>query len=189
MADCCVLPSTAAAPPVMACPACGTRSKKVGAITVKSLVRRLPFGMAPAQYYFCAAPGCDVVYFPSHPSAPTFRTGDLWVRVGLKAERDPIPVCYCFGVERQEIADEVQWTGRSAVSERIKAEIRAGNCACEVKNPSGNCCLGDITHVVKEALRSRVGNQNRAARPESIRQLRTVGARGYKREHARSGEV
>ena len=76
--DCCALPSTAAAPPVMACPACGRRSKKVEVITVKSLVRRLPFGMAPTQSYFCATPTCDVVYFPSSPSAPTFRSGDLW---------------------------------------------------------------------------------------------------------------
>ncbi len=62
MADCCALPSSAP-PPVMACPACGRRSKKVDTITVKSLVRRLPFGMAPVQYYFCGAPACDVGLF------------------------------------------------------------------------------------------------------------------------------
>jgi CopZ-like zinc binding protein len=154
MADCCALPSSAAAPPVMACPACGGRSKKVDAITVKSLVRRLPFGMAPAQYYFCAAPACGVVYFPSNPNAPTFYLADLWVRVGRKAEGDPIPVCYCFGVERRDIADEVQRTGRSAIAERIKAEVKAGNCACEVKNPSGKCCLGDVTRAVLDALQT-----------------------------------
>ncbi len=154
MADCCTLLSTAAAPPVMACPACGRRSKRVDAITVKSLVRHLPFGMAPVQYYFCTTPACDVVYFPSNPNAPTFRPSDLCVRVGLKVERDPIPVCYCFGVERQDIADEVQRTGRSAIAERIKAEVKAGNCACEVKNPSGKCCLGDVTRAVQDALRT-----------------------------------
>ena len=151
MAGCCTLPSTAASPPVMACPACGRRSMRVDAITVKSLVRRLPFAMAPVQYYFCATPACDVVYFPSNPNAPTFRPSDLWVRVGLKVERDPIPVCYCFGVERQEIADEVR-TGRSAIAERIKAEVKVGNCACEVKNLSGKCCLGDVTRAVQDAL-------------------------------------
>ena len=154
MADCCTRPSSAAAPPVMACPACGRRSKKVDAITVKSLVRRLPFGMAPARYYFCVGPACDVVYFPTNPHAPTFRLSDLSVRVGLKEERDPIPVCYCFGVQRRDIADEVQRTGRSAIAERIKAEVKADNCACEVKNPSGKCCLGNVARAVQDALRT-----------------------------------
>ena len=75
-------------------------------------------------------------------------------RVGLKEERDSIPVCYCFGVERQDIADEVQRTGRSAIVERIKGEVKAGNCVCEVKNPSGKCSLGDVSRAMQDALRT-----------------------------------
>ncbi len=110
MSDCCSVKAPAVPAAVMSCPECGSRSKKVGAITVKSLIRRLPFGMAPAQYYFCEAPACDVVYFPSNPQAPTFHRGVLPVRVGLKEKHDPVPVCYCFGVARRDIADEIQRT-------------------------------------------------------------------------------
>ena len=117
---------------------------------MKSLIRRLEFAMPETQYYFCTAPGCDVVYFPSNPEAPSFHSGDLLVRVGPKEKHDPISVCYCFGVTRQDIAEEVQRTGKSTMAERIKAEVKAGNCACEVKNPSGRCCLGNVIQTIKE---------------------------------------
>src|SRR5574337_260243 len=146
MSECCAVNETpAVAPAVMSCPVCGSRSKQVEALTVKSLVRRLPFETVPTQYYFCEAAGCDVVYFPLNPCAPAFRREDLLVRVGSKEERDPIPVCYCFGVTRKDICDEIRQTGKSTVAERLKAEVKAGRCACEVKNPSGKCCLGNIT--------------------------------------------
>ncbi len=41
MSECCSVKAPAS-PPVMSCPESGSRSKRVEAITVKSLVRRLP---------------------------------------------------------------------------------------------------------------------------------------------------
>ena len=157
MSDCCsvnepcsVKERPAAAPAAMSCPECGSRSKQVDSLTVKSLVRHLPFEMAPAQYYFCEATACDVVYFPSNPEAPNFRRDDLLVPVGVKAGGDTSLVCYCFGITRKAIGDEIRQTGKSTVAERIKAEVQAGNCACEVKNPSGKCCLGNVTRAARE---------------------------------------
>jgi hypothetical protein len=138
----------------MACPVNGARSKQVDMLTVKSLVRQLPMGMLNTQYYFCEAPGCDAVYFPLDIQAPILRRQDLMVRVGAKEMVDPIPVCYCFGFTRQDIQDEIVKTGHSTVAERITAEVRAGNCACEVKNPSGKCCLGDVARVVKDCVQA-----------------------------------
>jgi hypothetical protein len=110
--------------------------------------------MPQTQYYFCGAPGCDIVYFPSHRDAPTFGRSDLSVRVGAKETEDPIPVCYCFGFSRKDIQDEVAETGRTTATNRITAEVKAGNCACEVKNPSGKCCLGDIARASQDAIRA-----------------------------------
>ncbi len=154
MSECCSVPKTDSPPAVMACPSCGNRSKQVDTLTVKSLVRRLPFAMPQAQYYFCDAPGCDVVYFASHADAPSFGRSDLSVRVGAKETEDPIPVCYCFGLSREDISAEARQTGRSGVAELIKTEVKAGNCACEIKNPSGKCCLGDVTRAVQDAIRA-----------------------------------
>ncbi len=44
-------------------------------------------------------------------------------------------------------------TGKSTVAERITTEVKAGHCACEVKNPSGKCCLGDVTRAANDGLR------------------------------------
>lgn len=155
MSDCCsVQESVRETPLVMNCPVSGTRSKQVAVLTVKSLVRHLPFGMPSTQYYFCDAPGCDVVYFPLHPEALTFRREDLLVRIGAKETEDSSPVCYCFGITRDQIQKEIRKTGKSAAAERVKAEVKADRCACEVKNPSGKCCLGDIARTVKLAQES-----------------------------------
>jgi hypothetical protein len=61
-------------------------------------------------------------------------------------------MCYCFGFTRQDIWDEIRSSGKSTVAKRITAEVEAGRCACEVKNPSGKCCLGDVTRTAKDRL-------------------------------------
>jgi hypothetical protein len=144
-------------PAILDCPVNGARSKQVDMLTVKSLVRTLPLGIPNTQYYFCDASDCDVVYFASEVDAPVFRREDLIVRVGAKETADPIPVCYCFGFTREDIQREVVETGRSTILGRIKTEVKAGKCACEVKNPSGKCCLGDVTQTVKNGLYEKGG--------------------------------
>lgn len=149
MSECCSVKATSW-PAAMICPATGKRSKRVDLLTVRSLVRQLPLRMPASAYYFCEDPACDVVYFPSHPQAPTFRRVDLLVHVSAKENDDTIPVCYCFGFTRRDIADGIRDIGRSTVAERITAEVQAGNCACELKSPSGKCCLGNVTRIVNE---------------------------------------
>jgi Zinc binding domain len=154
MSDCySVNPKSGTAPAVMACPVNGARAKQVDMLTVKSLVRRLPLGMPNTQYYFCEAPSCDAVYFPLDTQAPLFRREDLVVQVGSQEIEDPLLVCYCFGFTRQDIWEEIRSAGKSMVAKRITAEVEAGRCASEVKNPSGKCCLGDVTRMVRNGLR------------------------------------
>jgi hypothetical protein len=152
MTDCCSVRGSLAAPAVMACPADGARSKQIDLLTVKSLVRWLPLELPDTQYYFCDSSDCEVVYFPLHSQAPVFRRSDLSVRVGVKEVAGPIMICYCFGFTRQDIWGEIRSTGKSTVANRIAAEVEAGRCACELKNPSGKCCLGDVTRIVKDGL-------------------------------------
>jgi Zinc binding domain len=155
MSDCCSAKDSPVVPAVAACPRNGAPSKQVDMLTIKSLVRQLPLEMPNTQYYFCETRDCGVVYFAFDSQAPIFRRGDLLVRVGAKEESDPIPVCYCFGFTRRDIEDEIAETGRSTVADRITAEVTAGRCACEVKNPSGKCCLGNVTRVTQDRLRNR----------------------------------
>lgn len=133
------------------CPACGLKGRSLAALTVKSLVRDHTRVAAAASYSFCRTPDCDVVYFSDHGS---FYKSDLKVRVGVKEKEDPVPLCYCFDYTRADCQREIEQFGASQIPERIKAEVQAGFCACEVKNPSGKCCLGDITRVIQDLKKS-----------------------------------
>ncbi len=97
------------------------------------------------QYRFCASPHCSVVYFSDDR---WFTTSDLRIRVGLKEKEDPIPLCYCFGFSEENARQELTVKGRTTILDRIKSLIKKGLCACEERNPSGTCCLGDATHAL-----------------------------------------
>lgn len=130
------------------CPACDQKAKSVPTLTVKSLVRehwRVP---ASANFSFCRTPDCDVVYFSEEE---IFRKPDVKVRVGIKEKDDPVPLCYCFGYDREDVTRDIETHGASDIPDRIKAEVQGGFCACETKNPGGTCCLGDITRAIQEA--------------------------------------
>ena len=78
------------------------------------------------------------------------------IRFIKQAQEDPIPICYCFGHTVASAREEIARTGHSTVVARITAEIHAGHCACEIKNPAGSCCLGDVSRVVKTLLQEHV---------------------------------
>ena len=148
-----IITKSGAASVMMTCPVNNARCKRVDMLTVKSLVRRLPLSMPHTQYYFCDSPHCDVVYFASDAEAPRFCRKDLTVGVGAKETVEPITICYCFGFTNQEICNEIRVTGKSRLVQRIAAEVEAGRCAFEVKNPSGKCCLGDVTRTARDGMR------------------------------------
>jgi len=102
-----------------------------------------------AAYYYCATPSCPMVYYA--PGGPqTFNCEDLPVRVGIKVTGPPPTICYCFGLTIESLREDVARTGRSEAVEAIQAAVKAGTCRCEVMNPSGRCCLGDVTKALKE---------------------------------------
>jgi len=151
MSDCCGTSKdeacTLPTPGPAECLNCGKKGKPVATLTVKNLVRDHTRVPASASFCFCRTPDCDVVYFTDHM---VLHKPDLKVRVGIKETADPIPLCYCFGYTRDDIRRDVETSQGTAILEKIKAEVKSSLCACEVKNPSGACCLGDITRAIKE---------------------------------------
>ncbi len=133
------------------CSACGKRGKTVSTLTVKSLVRAHMQVLTSVTFSFCRTPECEVVYFSNQA---VFKKQDLKVRVGIKETTNPIPLCYCFEYSREDIRHDIETTGNTSILEKIKDEVRSGFCACEVKNPSGACCLGDITRAIQESKRN-----------------------------------
>ncbi len=138
----------------MRCPSCEGKGRAVGHITLKALLtsdalKRL--GSTP--YRFCLTTGCDVVYFSTES---VFRTRDLSVPVWQKATDPSAYVCYCFEYSAQSVRDEITRTGQSTTATVIKHFVQAGKCACEVRNPQGTCCLGNVTRLV-ETIRLGAG--------------------------------
>src|SRR6266852_5590500 len=75
------------------------------------------------SYSFCTARHCSIVYFEDK-GREHFTVDDLRLRVGLKVNDDPIPLCYCFGFDENHIRDEISTTGKTTIPERISGLIR-----------------------------------------------------------------
>ncbi len=127
------------------CPRSGSTCESVDWLTVAALIK----GRVPARQDFrlCRDPDCDVVYFGS--AGAELRAEDLKVAPGFKEGSDGL-VCYCFLHHVSDIEAEIADTGQTGVLGSIKAEVQAGNCACEVRNPSGKCCLGEVQRTINQ---------------------------------------
>lgn len=149
MSDCCATePRAVLTHAVVKCLECGETGRPVPTITLKQMVQpHLLEAVSKPGFRFCRSPDCDVVYF--HPDGEQLRKGDLRVRVGVKETEDPVPLCYCFGFTKAMAVEEIQATGGCTIPARIAAEVKAGNCACEARNPQGSCCLGQVAAVIK----------------------------------------
>ncbi|MBI3377368.1 MAG: hypothetical protein HY035_03050 [Nitrospirae bacterium] len=138
---------------VFRCPSCGNNGKAVKTTTLYSLIKKeRQDSITDSRYFFCDSKGCDVVYFTENGNQ-TFHKQDLVVRVGVKEDSPPRPVCYCFNHTVEEIFDEIQLTGKSTVMDDIKLHMKKGGCSCETRNPQGSCCMGTVEYFVKEAFR------------------------------------
>ena len=104
------------------------------------------------SFNFCRTATCEVVYF--NDSGVVLTKGDVRQRVGLKETEDPVPICYCFGFTETMVREEIRATGKCTIPQRIAAEVKAGNCACKIRNPQGLCCLGYAHAAVNQLARA-----------------------------------
>ena len=132
------------------CPACEKAGKAVKQTTLRSLlVEAARERIEDTDYHFCQSADCETVYFAKRGSS-TFTKADLTVRVGIKENEAPRPVCYCFNHTIEEIEDDIRRCGESDVLDDIKTRMREA-CWCETKSPMGSCCLATVTKQVKAA--------------------------------------
>lgn len=126
------------------CPASGSAGKAVDWMTVAALAQ----GRVPPRQEFrlCRDAECEVVYYGS--TGTVLSVDDLTVQPGFKRGSDGL-VCYCFLHRTADIARQLGKTGETDVFESIQRQVQAGNCACEVRNPSGKCCLGEVQEAIR----------------------------------------
>jgi hypothetical protein len=147
MSGCCERNECGITAPATKCPASDTEGASVELQTVKALLtmtalRRFQAG----RYRFCPAPACEVVYFDDE--GKTFLTSDVRDGIWQKQPEGGRFLCYCFGENEADIRAEIARDGSSRAVERVRAHIQAGRCACEVRNPRGACCPGDVIAAV-----------------------------------------
>ena len=150
--QCCLVTDVTPAPPRAECPVSKTLSRKIQRRTLEHLLKPEKIGtIQNVQYYYCTDPNCTVVYF-SNETVPYFTVDDVSVKVLPKDKGDDVNVCYCFNWTRARINEGLASTGKSTASLKIANEVKAGNCACDIKNPKGECCLGDVNSFVRSLI-------------------------------------
>ena len=90
-----------------------------------------------------------MVYFSK--TGTVYKKEDARARIGVKEMKGEIPVCYCFDITEDMIRSGFNGKGKTDFSEWISVEVKNGNCACDVRNPSGRCCLKAVNQVAKSA--------------------------------------
>ncbi len=114
------------------CPKCGVSCKSVENKTLYHQVR-FPENtrLSLDKYYFCPSKECSIGYFSS--------TGQIIPKSFLRTyqEIEDDKLCYCFDINVAALTAENVETIKNFVIQKTKS----GDCACDVKNPSGQCCL------------------------------------------------
>jgi len=99
------------------------------------------------DFWICLDRDCDIVYFSE--DGHYIRVRDLRFEPGIKSASPEAFLCYCFLHRRCEFLSEEQQAGECRLFSKIATEVKAGNCACDVRNPAGQCCLGEIKKEVE----------------------------------------
>lgn len=127
------------------CPACGERGTPVDWLTVAAFVSG---PLPPADNYrLCKTADCQVLYFGSDPGGARIFVDRARVRPGFKSDGDGL-LCYCFEHRLGGIARDLCERGETRVFDRIKEKVKSNGCACDVRNPSGKCCLADVRRAI-----------------------------------------
>ena len=135
--------------PANSCPECNQAARLVQGQTVKAMLLVSLRAVYEVGYYFCHTPACPVVYFSSD-GTQMFAADEVRERVYQKEpQADDVLVCYCFchtvGNLRNASPD-----GRALILGDINTGIGLDQCACDLRNPQGACCLGNVHGLIKQ---------------------------------------
>ena len=131
------------------CPTNGKLGKPVDTLTLKALLNVSLTEVRETTYRFCPDASCPTVYY-SEDGLQLFVESNIRERVYQKhSNEDDVLICYCFfhtvGNIRKDIAEHEP----PVIPAAISAGVKADQCACDIRNPQGSCCLGNVNNLVK----------------------------------------
>ncbi|MFT6915751.1 MAG: hypothetical protein ACJAWL_002061 [Motiliproteus sp.] len=125
------------------CPCCGISAKRVERVTLMhQVVAPLNQQLPPDDFYFCRSTSCNTVYFSNGGAA--IDASQIRAEVGHKSTQPGRVICYCFGISHSRIMAEIEKTGTCASRVFVMEQTKLKNCACDIRNPSGKCCLKEF---------------------------------------------
>ena len=145
MSNCCS--SSPSKSITQACPQCGTVCKSV---EMRTLYHQVRFpenqGITPDTYYFCSAKECSIGYFSIAGNC----VPKLHLRTYQEIHEDKL--CYCFDIEADFYRSALRADNAASIKDFVIERTKSGECACELRNPSGQCCLVKFKHFEKEYM-------------------------------------
>jgi Zinc binding domain len=141
MTDCCASNPPKAA--IQPCPECGTACKCVEMRTIYHQVK-FPVNqeIISDSYYFCLSRDCATAYFSV--AGNTIPKRQLTTYQEIQNDK----LCYCFDIDTADYLTALS-TNKAEIKNFVIQRTKSGECACELKNPSGQCCLAKFKHLDK----------------------------------------
>ncbi|MEQ1560432.1 MAG: hypothetical protein ABL933_16040 [Methyloglobulus sp.] len=145
MSDCCS--GSHSKPTKQPCPQCGSACKHV---EMRTLYHQVQFpenqGVPLDTYYFCSTKECPTGYFSI--------TGNSVPKQHLKMRQEiqKDTLCYCFDIDAADYLTALRINNAEAIKNFVMQRTKSGQCACELRNPSGQCCLTKFKHLERYNL-------------------------------------
>ncbi|MDZ4150393.1 MAG: hypothetical protein U1E01_04820 [Methylicorpusculum sp.] len=142
MPDCCDQNSPAITQQI--CPECGSSCKSVGMPTLYHQVR-FPENLTLIcdSFFFCPAKVCSIAYFSNAGNS----IPKLHLRSYQAIQKDAL--CYCFDIDAEQYSSALNDHRAEPIIAFIMRRTQAGECACQIRNPSGQCCLANFKRLQK----------------------------------------
>jgi hypothetical protein len=142
MLNCCS--SSSSKITAQACPQCGATCKSVEMRTLYHQVR-FPENqeITTDTYYFCSSTDCSIGYF----SIAGACVPKLHLRTYQEIQKDKL--CYCFDIDADLYLLALRTNNADSIKDFVIQRTKSGECACELRNPSGQCCLAKFKHFEK----------------------------------------
>ncbi len=132
------------------CPKCGVFCKSIDNKTLYHQVK-FPENQAAFQgkYYFCPSKECTVGYFSS--------TGHAIPKQHLRTYQEfkDDKLCYCFDINASYYLSALTANNADVIKNFVIQKTKSGDCACDVRNPSGQCCLAKFKILEKNNFLSK----------------------------------
>jgi len=103
--------------------------------------------IAVDRYYYCGDKACSVGYFSSK--------GKIITKNQLRAFSDSKThkLCYCFDITIEQYVNSLKTGTANTLKNFVIQRTKSSDCACEIRNPSGQCCLINFKQLEKTFTR------------------------------------